>query len=88
MRVNAINNFSNVGKRVSFSHTAVPYPEFESAYKYEESDNYKKISEAISKLSDFFNPAVRKEAAAIKNQINDIYTSDKKLKGQLISVLG
>ena len=89
MRVNAINNISKISynKPVSFKHTAVPYPEFESAYKYSEETGSQKVSDIFTKISDFFNPSVRKEAAEIKRQINDICSPDKKLKGQLISVL-
>lgn len=89
MRVNSINNINYNLNRPSFKHTAVPYPEFASAYEVIENPVETKILNAIDKLVDLFSPKVSKEAMDIKAGIDSIYTATPKkaAKQKLISVL-
>ena len=90
MKVNAINNTQNVNtyKNVSFKHTAVPYPEFESAYN-KPADSSDFMLAFAEKISKFFSPEVRKEADNIKNTIDYVYDNDKNQqpKKALLTVL-
>ena len=88
MKVNSINTLYNNYSKLSFKHTAVPYPEYESAY-YNSSNGFSALAE---KLSQLFSPKVSKETINIKSKIDSIYEqkSDKNNlnpKKQLLSVL-
>lgn len=74
----------------SFTHTAVPYPEYQN---FDYDTNKGIIAEIADKLSALFHPAVQKEAAEIKADIDSIYetnnnSDEKDLASQrLLSVL-
>lgn len=91
MKVNSINSIRNFNtynskqNALAFKHTAVPYPEFESAYNPKHSGFKTKISFLVDKISDLFHPEVTKEAQSIKSEIDKIY--DENPKAKLVSVL-
>ncbi len=64
---------SKYGSRtaLSFSHTAVPYPEYTNTE--EKKDDIKGIiEELVGKVSNLFHPHVQKEAADIKANIDSL----------------
>ena len=87
MKVNSINSIKYNTYKQSFKHTAVPYPEYEKAYKYTtSSENI--VSSIINKISDLFNPEVTKEAIEIKSKIDKLYSvKTPSPKEHLLSVL-
>ena len=88
MRVNSINNVSSYNDSLTFKRSAVPYPEYRSAYlPSTEYSSQSRISLVVDKLSKLFNPEVTKEAKQIKNQIDNLYTQQKTPKEHLMSVL-
>lgn len=89
MRVNSINNINNNLNKANFKHTAVPYPEFASAYEIVENPIETKIVKVIDKLTDLFSPKVSKEAKEIKAGIDSIYClpPKKAAEQKLLSVL-
>ncbi|HIS88765.1 TPA: hypothetical protein IAA87_05020 [Candidatus Avigastranaerophilus faecigallinarum] len=93
MKVNSINSFNYNSTIPSFKHTAVPYPEYESAY-YKNSDTFsEKIQNIAEKIAALFSPKVTEEAAKIKANIDSVYLNKSSLddnlspKKQLLSVL-
>lgn len=87
MKVNSINSINYNSYKPSFKHTAVPYPEYEKAYKYATSSN-SVMSTIINKISDLFSPEVTKEAVEIKSQIDKLYNiKTPSPKEHLLSVL-
>ena len=88
MKVNSINTntINNSYSKLSFKHSAVPYPEYEYAY-YNSNSFLDSIAEKISQL---FSPKVSKEADIIKNNIDNLYdynNSKTTPQKQLLSVL-
>ncbi len=75
MKVNSINSFNYNINRPSFKHSAVPYPEYESAYSYNNDSEFvsQKVDSVVSKLASLFSPKVTKEAKSIKSDIDSIY---------------
>ena len=93
MKVNSISSFNYNSIRPSFKHTAVPYPEYESAY-YNAPDTFgTKILNIADKITELFSPKVTKEASQIKANIDDVYANktvdidELPPKKQLLSVL-
>ena len=88
MKINSINNtISNNSKSISFQRTAVPYPEYRSAYlPSSEYSSQSRISLIVDKISKLFNPEVTKEAKQIKNQIDNLYAQQQTPKEHLMSV--
>lgn len=86
MKINAINNSYNLNNVQSFKRTAVPYPEYASAYVFTKESGI--VDTFVSKISKLFSPEVSKESAKIKNQIDTIYSlSSENPKKALLSVL-
>ncbi len=85
--ISSINNFKYNNNNISFKHTAVPYPEYESAYvSYGKQSNF--FSDMFSKLSQMFTPEVKNEAKNIKSEIDSVYSADnQEPKKALLSVL-
>lgn len=79
MKINSISSFNYNVNRPSFKHTAVPYPEYESAYSYNNDSEFvsRKVDSVVSKLAALFSPKVSKEAKAIKSDIDSIYKDNK-----------
>lgn len=94
MKINAINSASYMTTCVSFKHSAVPYPEYESAY-YKNTTQPDAITRVVDKISALFTPEVTKKSQEIKNDINKIYNNGKSInvdfstnpKNHLLSVL-
>ena len=88
MKVNSINSINNFkyNNNINFKHTAVPYPEYESAYiSYGKQNNI--LSDMVKKISEMFSPEVKSEAQNIKSQIDSVYEeNDKKPQKALLSV--
>ncbi len=90
MRINSINNFSNIynNNKTSFKHVAVPYPEYENGYKPQPHHSKFKIDSIVNKLSELFTPEVTKQADEIKQQIDIVCDDeDQSPKDNLLSVL-
>ncbi len=93
MKIKSINSFNYNSTKPSFKHTAVPYPEYESAYYNTPDTLGTKISDLVCKISELFSPKVTKEASEIKENIDNIYSAKNKEiselspKKQLLSVL-
>ncbi len=93
MKVNSISSFNYNSIRPSFKHTAVPYPEYESAYYKDPETIGTKILSIADKISELFSPKVTKEAEEIKSGIDKLYSkqtekkNDVSPKKQLLSVL-
>lgn len=88
MRVSSINNVSLNNNSLTFKRTAVPYPEYRSAYlPSTEYSSQSRISLLVDKISKLFNPEVTKEAKQIKNQIDNLYNQQQTPKEHLMSVL-
>ena len=86
MRVNSINNVSS-NNSLTFKRSAVPYPEYRSAYlPSSEYSSQSRISLIVDKISKLFNPEVTKEAKQIKNQIDNLYAQQQTPKEHLMSV--
>lgn len=71
MKINSINNayITNNNINKSFKSTAVPYPEYRTAYIV----TCKKpgtIEKIVDKISEFFSPKVTKEAKKIQKTID------------------
>ena len=71
MKINSINNayITNNNKNKSFKASAVPYPEYKTAYIV----SCKKagtIEKMVDKISEFFSPKVTKEAKNIQKTID------------------
>ncbi len=81
--INTINTLNNNYSKLSFKHTAVPYPEYEAAYYNTNS----LLDSIVDKISQLFSPKVSKEADKIKTQIDNIYDQKTNPKKQLLSVL-
>lgn len=79
MKINAINSYNYISNKTSFKHTAVPYPEYESAYAYSNDSEFvsRKVDSVVSKLASLFSPKVTKEANTIKSDIDSIYNNNK-----------
>ena len=89
MKVSSINNINNYKavRNVSFKNTAVPYPEFKSAYE-KQTQNSDFILALTDKIAKLFSPEVRKEAANIKGSIDAAYdVKTQKPKKALLTVL-
>lgn len=71
MKINSINSINYMSKEISFSHTAVPYPEYENAYYYH--NNQSSINRAVDRISALFSPEVTQKSQFIKDNINKIY---------------
>jgi hypothetical protein len=88
MKINSINNTYNVKNNniQSFKRTAVPYPEYASAYVFTRETGI--VDSLISKVSKLFSPEVSKESAKIKNQIDTLYNVNlENPKKALLTVL-
>ena len=88
MKVNAINNTYNFKNNnvQSFKGSAVPYPEYASAYVFTKETGL--VDSLISKVSKLFTPEVSKESAKIKNQIDTLYSiTTENPRKALLSVL-
>lgn len=91
MKINAINSAGYMTKDVSFKHTAVPYPEYESAYNKQSRTDA--ITRVVDKISALFTPEVTKKSQKIKEDINKIYSNEnissyeQSPKNHLLSVL-
>ena len=94
MKISPINTYSNYKTNsVSFKHTAVPYPEFES-YDMQEQTLDAKLSAFAKKVSSFFSPKVTQEADKIKTGIDCLYSepqtgvnTKKQAHKRLVSIL-
>lgn len=75
MKINSISSFNYNVNKTSFKHSAVPYPEYESAYSYNNDSEFvsQKVDSIVAKLSSLFSPKVTKEAKSIKSDIDSIY---------------
>lgn len=84
MKINAINNtYNNVQ---SFKKTAIPYPEYASAYVFKKEAGI--VDTFVSKMAKLFSPEVTQESAKIKNQIDSLYNvNTENPKKALLSVL-
>ena len=92
MKINAISSFNFSSNNVNFKRTAIPYPEYKNAYKYNPSFE-DQVTNVIDKISALFSPSVSAESSKIKSNIDSIYTDktalvNKAPKEQLLSVLG
>lgn len=88
MKINAINNTYNLKNNniQSFKSSAVPYPEYASAYVFTKETGI--VDSLISKVSKLFTPEVSQESAKIKNQIDTIYSvTTENPRKALLSVL-
>lgn len=87
MKVNSISSF-NYNKTnyntPSFKRTAVPYPEFKSAYETKKQEST--INIIVDRICDLFSPKVTKESKVIKAEIDKLIDS-KAPQAHLVSVL-
>ena len=85
MKINAINNLYNNNFQ-SFKRSAIPYPEYASAYVFTKEDNI--VDTFVTKMAKLFSPEVSQESAKIKNQIDSIYNvNSENPKKAFLSVL-
>lgn len=87
MKINSITNYGQVSRNLNFKHTAVPYPEYENAYG-KNNNEVNVVESFVQKIAELFSPKVSKEANAIKQEIDYIY-SDSQItpKQALLSVI-
>lgn len=87
MKINSISSFNFSSNNLNFKRTAVPYPEYINAYKY----NAPSFENVLDKVSALFSPSITAESSKIKSNINNIYEDktqmeNKTPKDQLLSV--
>lgn len=88
MKINSINNtYNNRNNNVqSFKRSAVPYPEYASAYVFTRETGI--VDSLISKVSKLFTPEISSESAKIKSQIDNLYSTNlEDPKKALLTVL-
>lgn len=86
MKINSINNINNNYNKPSFKRTAVPYPEYKTAYIIKAGEDTL-VSSIKNKINEIFRPDVTKEALNIKNQIDSFYgTQEADPKQHLLTV--
>lgn len=78
MKINSINTAYNYNNKynTAFRRTAVPYPEYKSAYYVAQKNTA--IDTLINKISNLFSPEVTKEAVNIKKNIDTVFEASKK----------
>ena len=84
MKINAINNtYNNVQ---SFKKTAIPYPEYASAYVFKKEAGI--VDTFVSKMAKLFTHEISSESAKIKSQIDNLYSTNiEDPKKALLTVL-
>lgn len=87
MKINSITNYGQVSRNLNFKHSAVPYPEYESAYHKNEKE-FNIVENFVQKIAELFSPKVSKEAEFIKQEIDYIYSDSQVTPKQaLLSVI-
>lgn len=78
MKINTISSLNYNMTKPSFKHSAIPYPEYESAYSYNNDSEFisQTIDSIVSKFATLFTPKVSKEAKIIKSDIDNIYNNN------------
>ena len=92
MKINSISSFNFSSNNVNFKRTAIPYPEYKNAYKYNPTFE-EQVTNVIDKISTLFSPSVSAESSKIKSSIDNLYQDKDSLvnkapKQQLLSVFG
>lgn len=90
MKINSISSFNFSSNNVNFKRTAIPYPEYKNAYKYNASFE-DQVTNVIDKISALFSPSVTAESSKIKSNIKNIYADkdaliNKTPREQVLSV--